>query len=174
MSKKVKIILALLLCLSVSFLIVYAVANYKDTSTLSDELKEEIRVAYYTQVRYKSDIEECPRLNWFDENGHVEAYTVWRYVGTYGSCVALLYIEDNQTAIETPLEMPYLLEGLSSDVYYPVEATVYLYNTAGGIDYPFGNLTFLANLEYYNVKWLSNAQLAQLTMDIAEIAKAYN
>ena len=174
MNKKEKIILAILLCLSVSFLIVYAVANYKDTSTLSDELKEEIRVAYYTQVRYEKDVEDLPRLNWFDENGHVEAYTVWRYVGTYGSCVALLFIEDNQDGVYQPLEMPYLLEGLSRDVYYPIEATVYLYNTAGGIDYPYGNFTFLANLEYYNVKWLSNAQLAQLTRDIAEIAKAYN
>ena len=174
MSKQGKIILAVLLCLSVSFLVVYAVANYKDTSTLSPELKEEIKVAYHKRMDPYSDldVQDIPPLIWYDENGEVEEYMVWRYVGTYGDTVALLLIGNNQDMIFQPLEMPYLLTGLPRDVYYHVEADIFLYNTGARKD--FDKLAHLYDLEYYNIKWLSNAQLEQLTKDIEAISKANN
>ena len=171
MGKRGKIILTVFLCLAVVFLAVYTVASYEDTSTLSAELKEKIKVAYHRRMHpWDSDrnAQDIPPLNWYDENGQVEEYTVWRYVGTYGDCVALLHIDDNKNGIYQPLEMPYLLDGLPRDVYYPNEAFVYLYNT--GVKNEFGKLADLIELEEYNVKWLSIFQMEQLTRDIEAIS----
>ena len=174
MSKQGKIILAVLLCLSVSFLVVYAVANYKDTSTLSAEQKEEIKVAYHKMYYPDSDldVQDIPPLIWYDENGEVEEYMVWRYVGTYGDCVVCLRIGNNQDAIFRPLEMPYLMYDLPRDVYYHVEATVWVYNPQGHEE--FGKLLTVSDLELYGIKWLSDAQLEQLTKDIEAISKAHD
>ena len=86
MSKQGKIILAVLLCLSVSFLVVYAVANYKDTSTLSAEQKEEIKVAYHKMYYPDSDldVQDIPPLIWYDENGEQHSYTYEHDGSIYG------------------------------------------------------------------------------------------
>ena len=173
MSKRGKIILVVLLCLSVAFLVVYTVANYEDTSTLSVELKDEIKVAYHKRHYPYSELDkqDIPPLIWYDENGQIEEYMVWRYVGTYGDCVALLYIDNNQNGIYQPLEMPYLLDGLPRDVYYPNEAFVYLYNTGVRNDSgQFGRLADLIELKQDDLKWLSNAQMEQLARDIEAIS----
>lgn len=120
---------------------------------------------------------------WYDENGYKEENGVWRYVGTYGECYALLCIGNNTDMIFEPVELPYKLFGLSYPVYYPVEADLILYHTKKAFTYEeiydfegvegTYRLCYLASIKNRE-EWITDAQLERLTRDIEKIAKDYN
>ncbi len=172
----------LVIAISSVFLVVlllWFIFFYNPVPRLSETEKDKIEAKYYACWIPNRKHPERDPLIWYDENGRVEEEYVWRYIGTYGDCYAFLMIGDNVGATYGPVDLPYLIQGLSREVYYPIEARVVLYNThtAYELEYYGDELQLLVDLNYYTSyreEWLTDAQLEQLTRDIAEIAKAYN
>ena len=133
----------------------------------------------------KEKVEQAKKgypITWYDENGYVEEFGVWRYIGTYGDCYAFLVIGDGLGATFEPLPGPFELYGLSRSVYYPVDAEVVVYHTKRTFTYGVGtdyeHTTPLRILERIGPEirkeWLTDAQLEQLTRDIEKIAAEHN
>ncbi len=164
MSRKGKIILAVLLCLSVSFLVIYVVVHSQKESGLSAQLKADIVSEYekfYPTASYQPIV-------WYDENGGVEEEGVWRYVGTYGDCVAMLRIEDGYVSLsDLPVPLPLRVMSNPRPVHYHCECTVQIYNTKQATE----DGSKLAPLHVDGVEgWLSDEQYAQLADDIEAIS----
>ena len=153
-------------------LVIWFIFFYNYVPRLSEEEKEKVEQAY-------ADNHGIRPIVWYDENGYVEEFGVWRYIGTYGDCYAFLIIDTGRGATFELLEGPFELYGLSRSVYYPVDAHVVLYNTKQtityGIDTPYETTTQLWRLEAMSdrLRWLTDKQLEQLTKDIEKLAKAH-
>ena len=174
-------------CLLVIALSVWFTVDYFSVPKWSQAAKERVKHTYiYTWNHYSPKsvsegweerwFEQNPII-WYDEKGNAEGENVWRYIGTYGDCYAFLLIgEDvNRGIPEENLQKPYLLAGLSYDVYYPAEACVILYDAKGNLTTRtslFGEPARLQPL--YQVcedNWLTAKQLEQLTQDVEKIAE---
>lgn len=129
-------------------------------------------------------VQNCtgPDPIWYDENGYVEETGVYRYIGTYGYCYAILVIGDGMGATMDPMPGPFELHGLARPVYYPIDAKVLLYHTkrtfTSGVDAPWETTTRVRYLETmgpeHRKEWLTDAQLERLTRDIEKLAKAHD
>jgi len=115
---------------------------------------------------------------WYDENGYVEEPGVYRYIGTYGYCYAILVIGDGMGATMDPMPGPFELHGLARPVYYPIDVKVLLYHTKRTFDTLWGTTTRGRYLETmkpeHRKEWLTDAQLERLTRDIEKLAKEHN
>ena len=182
--KWILVVIALLL----TGVLIWFIFFYNSTPCFSDQEKKKIEEVYYERWIPIPDKPELYPLIWYDENGGVEEDGVWRYIGTYGDCYAFLVIGDNQTGM-TSLEhmyvdLPYLLPGLTSDVYYPIEADIVLYHTQKEFTYKaeYSNWEYTSRMDPLALiisrgnreEWISDKQLERLTKDIEEIAKAHN
>ena len=157
------VLIVVLVCGSLLF---HWISAKGDFSPLTEEEKEAIEEAHQT---------EFPGLwyEWFEENGGKRAPEgVYRYFGRYGDCIVMVRYGDGQNAVDTlqfPLNLPYKMRGLSRPVEYPVEADIYLYHTKPkrgdtvGLQAP---ITALYYLDMLDLKWLTDAQLEQLTNDL--------
>lgn len=86
--------------------------------------EKELVQAEYTRLYCAGDIKEYQEypLIWYDENGYVQEDCVWRYIGTYGDCYALLAIGINASNPDfDTIEKPFPIEGLSREVLYHCE-----------------------------------------------------
>ena len=163
-------------------LLIWFIFFYHSVPHFSDEEKKKIEEVYYESWIPFPDKPELYPLIWYDENGGIEEEGVWRYIGTYGDCYAFLVIGDNQTGMPSDMhmyvELPYLLPGLTSDVYYPIEADIVLYHTQKEFTYegftshmdPLALIISRGDRE----EWISDKQWERLTKDIEAIAKAHN
>ena len=106
---------------------------------------------------------------------------VWRYIGKYGDCYALLLIETGIGWIEEKPEPPYLLSGFDREVLYHKMASVMLYNTKDEVPVDWAQYTksvrlaHLLSLEIHDCReeWITDAQLEELARDIEKIAKSH-
>lgn len=117
-------------------------------------------------VLKESKYEDLPII-WYDENNYHEKENIWRYIGYYGGQLVLLKIGDNKTESGEPLDLPYLLKELSSDVYYPNEAEIFVF-------YGQLNSTEVSRLADMDdrAQWIPDSELEQLTQDLEKIAQA--
>lgn len=182
--KWILVVIALLL----TGVLIWFIFFYNSTPCFSDQEKKKIEEVYYERWIPIPDKPELYPLIWYDENGGVEEDGVWRYIGTYGDCYAFLKIGDNLTDMPSLehmyLDLPYLIPGLTSDVYYPIEADVVLYHTQKEFTYKaeYSDWEYTSRMELLTEinsrdnreEWITDEQLEQLTNDIEAIAKAHN
>ena len=181
MYKRRKWMLAFTLFLLIGLLI-YPIVSYCSMPKLSRKEKKIVHQAYVDTRQFGSEegwLKVCP-LIWYDENGYAEEVNVWRYIGTYGDCYAFLVIGDDLVngVIGVDIPKPYLLRGLSYDVYYPVEAEIYLYDTLGKLPTYTNSINEIpvrlrSLYGFDDQKWLTDAQLEQLTRDVEKIANQH-
>lgn len=126
----------------------------------SPSLKEYVQSVLKTK-KYK----DLP-IVWYDENNYHEKENIWRYIGHYGGQLVLLKIGDNKSESGEALELPYLLSGLTRDVYYPNEAEIVVF-------YGQQNSTEVSRLAdmQERAQWISDSELEQLTQDLESIAQ---
>lgn len=187
MRKYWKWITAILAVLLIGLLIWFLI-DYFSMPRLPEWEKKKIEEVYYESWIPFPDKPELYPLIWYDENGGIEEEDVWRYIGTYGDCYAFLVIGDNQTGMlsleDMYVDLPYLLPGLTSDVYYPIEADIVLYHTQKEFTYKaeYSNWEYTSRMDSLALiirrgnreEWISDKQWERLTKDIEEIAKAHN
>lgn len=174
-----KHIFAILAVLLVGLLL-WGIFFYYSVPRLSKEEKELVRKEYINQYcggDTKNYLENP--IIWYDENWHIEENGVWRYVGTYGDCYALLRIGDNIYDYLRSENTPHMVLGLPRPVVYPNEAEAYLYHTkrefnsveanwiVDGTTVRMERIHAIMNLD----QWITEEQLEQLTQDIEKIAK---
>lgn len=164
-------------------LVVWGIFFRDSVPRLSREEKDAVRTEYINRKhggKLESYVDRP--IIWYDENGHVEKESVWRYIGTYGDCYAFLEIGDNKDW-DMPTQGPYPLAGLARKVEYPNEARVYLYHTtkefnSKDVSSQYSKDFTLRMMELYQIKnleeWITDKELVQLTLDIEELAKKHN
>ena len=160
------VLIVVLVCGSLLF---HWISAKGDFSPLTEEEKEAIEEAHQTEFLGWWLDNDLYRLVWFEENGGKRNDGVYRYFGRYGDCIVMVRYGNGLDAVGWPLNLPGKLFGLSRPVEYPVEADIYLYHTKPkrgdtvGLQAP---ISSLYGLEILELKWLTDAQLEQLTNDL--------
>ena len=140
-----------------------------DFTPLTSEQKEEILEAYRNYLYFEDNVS----MRWVEDNGGESLRNYFRYFGTYGDCIVMLKYGDNLNAIGYPISLPCHIPNLAYFFDYPVECSVYLYNT--NPNYPKASdplytnmppITGLEELAWLGVEWLTEDQLLQLTKDL--------
>ena len=164
-------------------LLAWFLIDYFSVPRLPPWEKEKVEQAYFIEMGSDEEMYAQNPIIWYDENGHVEEYNVWRYIGKYGDCYAFLRIGKNINAYWEEVQLPCPVVGLDPPVYYPVQAFVMLYHTKREFTHEEVNgrshadcthqLWNLLDVRNRNVL-LTDEQLEQLAQDIEKLAREHN
>ena len=112
-------------------------------------------------------------LFWYEDSGDMEEPGATQYIGTYGDCYAFFVIGSKTDSTLEPYEGPVQIDGLTREVYYPVNAHVVLYHTDP--DFQYRRVWYL---HHYPREWIgryiSDWQLERLTQDIEKLAEQHS
>ena len=115
-------------------------------------------------------------LFWYKDSGDIEEPGATRYIGTYGDCYAFLVIGSKTGATMEPYVGPVNVDGLTRDVYYPVNAYVVLYHTDPNFPTSqYRRVWYIKDepSEYIGL-YISDWQLERLTRDVEKLAKEHS
>lgn len=166
----------LILILMILMLLPMALAGCNDFLPRSPITKAEIEEAYKARFGgFFVSEDELPA--WYDENGGQRDNNVFRNFGTYGDCLVLLRYYNHSDGFGWPIDPPYMLRFLSRPVEYPVQCDIWLYNTNRNYPRKSNNpkyaddtlaspLSPLKELAFYEITWLTDEELEQLTTDL--------
>ena len=161
---------SIILILVMLMLLPLVLAGCKGFWPLSRDMKEKVEELY----KIPRGMEDLPdevyyekgyNIRWFDECGK-RGPDVYRYFGTYGDCIVLLWYSGNKT--------PRKIYNLARVVEFPVECNIFLCNTNPDyprVTYP-GSEVWLSPFEVLDsvvdagVTWLTDEELEQLTTDL--------
>lgn len=155
--KRILSILAIVLGVAVLGIIVYRCSN-----RLPKWEKEKVEKAFFEEWVADSSQLSNDSLFWYDEGVDVEeleyGQVVWRYIGTYGDCYALLLIEKDYSRVflyHTNKSFPY--KEVSGYDYFDTQCRLY-------------EIAAIKNRE----EWITDAQLERLARDVEKIARESN
>lgn len=185
MTKRGKIIIGALLLLVVVVVACVVVFNNKgadaETVQLTDELKEKIAIEY-NEWNDRKPPTDFSQITWYDRDEEitdgVEKDFSWRYIGTYGDCIAVLHFYSNTDWLGWPLTGSFSVYCGFRKVDYHREASVWIYNTEDTIgeatrleEFQDNHLLNLWDVIDMKLNWLTDSQIEQIAEDVEAMSK---